>query len=443
MTVKKNADAQFPYVNSYWAMDVSFDISLALAGKYQTEVLIVGAGFAGLSAALGLIEARPDLSVTIIEAHHAGYGASGRNSGHIFNLPPMAWLVQDLSNRQQQSKAKLSVQLVEAQCQKTFDTLAKAGLDIELQKTDLQIVASNIVTAAGTAWLRDRLNQAGIETEFYEADDAQKRIGSKARAIMNLPTHVVQPFKLAQSLRSLLLQRGVTFFEQTPAARIESNPSGVFVTTPSGSIEAKTLVLTTNAYAAENKLDLNVARPKSRNSHTYMIATETLSDQEISRITASGAGFGDAALSFYYGRIHNRRFLFGGGDRKTAVSQDDDRHEQSFVALRHEMIRRFPFLAETPLYAAWGGAFQSTLMDLPLIRRIGPARNVVLNTAYGGNGVSGALLSGRLVPSLVLADHADDQAEMYRRMLDQTRVPWAGFLRAGFGLASTFIRRML
>ena len=53
----------------------------ALAGRMRADVCVIGAGYTGLSAALHLAEA--GRSVIVLEAHRAGFGASGRNGGQI------------------------------------------------------------------------------------------------------------------------------------------------------------------------------------------------------------------------------------------------------------------------------------------------------------------------------------------------------------------------
>lgn len=433
----------FPYVRSYWSLDQEFEVSPPLSGDHMTEVVVIGAGFAGLATALGLIEAQPDLKVTVLEAHHAGFGASGRNSGQIVNLPPFAWLLQNLSNRRHRANAERAVRMIDDQLAKTFEMLSKAGHDFECKKGVLQAVASNAVTAAGTAWLHTRLQTVGVETSFFDGEAAQSRLGSTARAILILPAYTIQPFKLAQSLRKVLILRGVTFFEGTPVDRVHCHTRGVSVSGPGYTLEADKAVLTTNAYTAAHKLNLSFSYPKATNSHTYMIATEVLSQATIDRITATGHGFGDAALRFHYGRIHNGRLLFGGEDRKSALLPQEDRRKASFQALNAEMLRRFPFLDQTQIYAAWGGAFQSNFLEIPQIRRAGAGGNVILNVAHGGNGVSGTLLSGRLTPQLVLDGQEDAEVRAHLRLLETTGVPWAGIVPSGLGLAATFLRRTL
>jgi len=55
----------------------------ALHGRVDAEVCVIGAGFAGLATAIGLIE-RGVRDVVIVEAETVGHGASGRNGGFVF-----------------------------------------------------------------------------------------------------------------------------------------------------------------------------------------------------------------------------------------------------------------------------------------------------------------------------------------------------------------------
>src|SRR4030081_2780493 len=52
-----------------------------LAGTGEADVIVIGAGFTGLSTALHLREAGVD--VAIVEAMEPGWGASGRNNGQV------------------------------------------------------------------------------------------------------------------------------------------------------------------------------------------------------------------------------------------------------------------------------------------------------------------------------------------------------------------------
>ena len=53
----------------------------SLSGEVHADVVIVGAGYTGLSAAHHI--ARSGLAPVVVEANHPGWGASGRNGGVI------------------------------------------------------------------------------------------------------------------------------------------------------------------------------------------------------------------------------------------------------------------------------------------------------------------------------------------------------------------------
>src|SRR5580704_3967697 len=60
----------------------------ALDGSIDADVCIVGAGYTGLWTARALAGAEPGLRVVVVEAEHAGFGASGRNGGWLSGLMP-------------------------------------------------------------------------------------------------------------------------------------------------------------------------------------------------------------------------------------------------------------------------------------------------------------------------------------------------------------------
>lgn len=431
----------FPYTQSYWMLGHPVRTSPPLEGEHDADVVIVGGGYAGMSTAFSLMEHRPDLRVTVLEAQHVGYGASGRNGGHIMNFPPVGWMLEDLSQPEKLAPVQMARGMAAAYVRTLAQALEREGIDAELEETGIGAVARNAFEVASIRWARDLMQSAGVETRWYEGDAARSRISYPAKAVMTLPTTVFHPFKLAQGLRTMLLRRGVTFFENTPATRIESTADGVVIETPHGKVRAGRAVVTTNAYILQSRLSLDVSLPKTTILHTYVVATDRLSDEDIHRICPNGEDFGDPAITFFYGRIHDRRLLFGGVDRRSRNTPQDDRRERSYRALHRELVRRFPFLSQTPLYAAWGGAVQETWDNAPIIQRAAPDSNIVLNMGFGGNsGVNGALFAGHLVPSLVLEQHDDADAQHILSLFQQSRIPWMGALRAGTGVLKALFR---
>ena len=55
----------------------------------DADVVIVGAGYTGLWTALSLVLAEPTARVCVLERHHVGFGASGRNGGWCSGMLPI------------------------------------------------------------------------------------------------------------------------------------------------------------------------------------------------------------------------------------------------------------------------------------------------------------------------------------------------------------------
>jgi gamma-glutamylputrescine oxidase len=421
-------------------MNQPFDKSPELEGEHQTDVIIIGGGYAGLSSALGLLEAQPDLSMTIIDAEHLGFGASGRNAGHLFNVPPAGLVLQDLSNEKYLADVHFARQIVDDQVGKVTAQLEKAGLDCELKEDRVAAVARTSFEMAGIRWVERLMNTIGHESYLYEGEAAMARIAYRAKGFLSMPVKKFHPYKMILALRTLLARQGVNFFEDTPATSVQNTARGVRVITPKGVVQAQKAIVTTNAYIRQNELKLEPRFPKTSVLHTYMIATDQLSEEQMKAISPSVEDFGDASFTFFYSRFHDRRFLFGGVDRKSEASIDDDRREESFHELHAELISRFPFLSEIPLYAAWGGAFPKTGNRVPLIKRTEENSNIIFNTGYADNGIAATLFSGRLMPTLVLEKSNDPDAKRYLSLLEKSRIPLRGVLRAGVGVLGALIR---
>ncbi len=71
-----------PHVDSWYAASVKQQLDFPpLLGETTTDVCVIGSGYTGLSTAIHLRQL--GYSVTVLEANRVGWGASGRNGGHV------------------------------------------------------------------------------------------------------------------------------------------------------------------------------------------------------------------------------------------------------------------------------------------------------------------------------------------------------------------------
>jgi hypothetical protein len=151
-----------------------------LTADVRCDVAIVGAGFTGLWTAHQLKLARPELDVQVIEAEHAGAGASGHADGFI--TPTIGHSLSALIGRFGADQAKVAYSVAARSILEIGRFCRKYGVDAELDPNGYLQVAS---TPEQLRWLErdielaDRLGAAG-SVKLMDREEARSRIDSPA-----------------------------------------------------------------------------------------------------------------------------------------------------------------------------------------------------------------------------------------------------------------------
>ncbi|MBU45541.1 MAG: hypothetical protein CMN76_20185 [Spirochaetaceae bacterium] len=406
------------------------------------DIAIVGAGFAGLSAALEIKCRNPKLDVSIFEAQHAGFGASGRNAGWLMGLPPLLWLLEDTENEKRWEEIRFVSRNIESNLRELKTFLKEQGYspDQIWQPSRHHLVARNALEEATIRWAAPRFAKAGYPTEQISAARTGDIVSYPARSAIAYEIDTIHPFHLVRSLKAICERNAINIYEDAAIQSVKSGHTQVELKTSAGyMVRAAKLILATNAYT--DRIERNFPIPEAKPKHTYMLATNPLDDATLDRISRSRAPFGDPALSFYIGRLHGRSLLFNGVDRDSAVREEDDRHVRSFMKLERALFKRFPFLDSTSIGSAWAGAYLQTGTEAPIVGTVPGHPNVILSIGYGGgSGVGTALMSGKLTADLATEDRMDSDAERMRTLFASgMRWPIGGFLRAGLSILKGMI----
>ncbi|MER9370497.1 FAD-binding oxidoreductase [Mesorhizobium sp. M0518] len=221
----------------------------ALDGNINSDVVIIGAGFAGLAAAVRLADLDPKLSVVLLDADVVGNGASGRNSGFLIDLP------HDISsgNFGVDAAAKSRDEIVVARTAiQHYARLAQEnswGKDI----FDPSGKYSVAITNAGTEHLAaysSQLKSMGEPNQLLNVAEIEELTGTRSfRSGLFTPGAVmVQPAAMVRAIADLF-QEPVRLFERTPAVSIKTSSTGCAVKTPKGAVSAARVILATNGHA--------------------------------------------------------------------------------------------------------------------------------------------------------------------------------------------------
>lgn len=219
----------------------------ALAADIDADVLVVGAGLAGTSLALHLAEA--GVSVAVIEARQPGWGASGRNAGHL--LPTM----RDASVFEAfPDKGKRFLEAFGAHRDIVFELQARHGFAADATKSGYLNAGRSAEAVAKlrrqSAWMEQR----GILTVAeLGGDELRKATGSAhwTHALVYLDGGRVNPYRMTNGMAAAAAKLGARIFGNSAAVAITPAGQRWRVQTPEGSVTADRVVFCTNAYATD------------------------------------------------------------------------------------------------------------------------------------------------------------------------------------------------
>ncbi|MDO5612263.1 MAG: FAD-dependent oxidoreductase [Paracoccus sp. (in: a-proteobacteria)] len=220
-----------------------------LEGATGCDIAIIGAGFAGLSAARRLKQIDPDLDVVILDAAQVAEGGTGRNSGFMIDLPHELTSSDyagsgDGYNRQ---LTQLNRHAIDFAAQAVAEYAVPAGYFQRSGKINAAAsapgIAANISYAA-------HLRQMGEVHEVLDARQMTEITGSTyyQNGLFTPGTAMLQPAGYVQGIAAGLERAGVRIHERSPVLSIESMAQGWEVATAQGRVRAQKLVMANNGH---------------------------------------------------------------------------------------------------------------------------------------------------------------------------------------------------
>ena len=344
------------------------------------DCVVVGAGYAGLNAALTL--ARAGRSVVVCEAGPPGFGASSRSGGMIGHGHRLSY--SNLIALYGAAKAKTLIGEGMASLDYVKQLINSEGIDARL----------SAVGRLRGAWTQADYDTMGREAELLRRDlglpvdvvqksDMHKEIASDSyQGGLVFHSHGgVHPALFQQGLLGVACSAGVEVAGFTPVTRIDRQIDHTLVHTPRGSIKARDVIVATNGYSAGPVLDFAsrlVPMP------SFLIATEEIGENRVRDLIPNLRMIVETREKHLYYRPSpdGKRIILGG---RAALHPID--LEEAKVRLKKELVALFPSLAQTGISHVWTGNIAMTRSDLPGIGKLGG-----LWYALGCNGSGVALM---------------------------------------------------
>jgi gamma-glutamylputrescine oxidase len=361
-----------PYGNFYQATANRWHPSSQAPDTTKIDVAVIGGGFTGLSAALACAER--GYSVSLYEAEHIGFGASGRNGGQL--IPGLRW---NASKLWEYLGPDVATQLFNL-CWRD-DRVLK---NVERYKIECSI-KSGFFEAA---WRSSHFAEMEREAEFldkhfaYETEVVQPLSSSThvcsdqyAGGLFDPQGGHFHPLNYALGLAKAAQDAGVRLHEHE---RVRPDQ-----------LHAHSIIVATDSWIGET---MPRFRSNSVSIMNYNVATAPLPDPSV--VLPSDAAVADSRFVLNYYRLSaDGRLIFGGGERYSSRPPAD-----IAAYVRPYMEKIFPQLSGHPIEYAWGGPVDVTLNRLPHVGRDG---NIFYAHGFSGHGAMVTSLIGECIAEAI------------------------------------------
>lgn len=411
---RNDRPGQFP--RSWYAANATIpDERPALFGEITVDVCVIGAGITGLSVARHL--AAKGLTVAVLDAHRAGFGASGRNGGQVgsgYNQK-QSWLAKKLG----QSAARTLWDMSEEAKSDLRDFCASEVPDARY----LPGVAEGAYSASEAAELHENAEYLAktygydqIETLNAKAMQDLVKTKQYQGGILDNGAGHIHPLRYTFALAAAAETAGATIYERSEVHHIEHGDPAE-IRTGQGRVKAAHVVIAGNGYLPniEGKITSRVMPINS-----FICATEPLGDRAAEILARDIAVCDSKFVVNYFRMSEDKRFLFGGRESYSIGFPKD-----ITPALITRMTDLFPQLSGVKVDYVWGGTLGVTMSRLPAIQRIAP--NVISGAGFSGHGVALSGLAGK-----VMAEAIAGQASRFDTLssMPTPRFPGGGIMRA-------------
>jgi gamma-glutamylputrescine oxidase len=387
--------------NSLWASTaVALRAFPSLSDEVQADVVIIGAGYTGLSAAHHI--AKCGLRPIVLEANRPGWGASGRNGGVITAKFRQSFRGIDAAHGR--AMAKRMVEIAHESTEIVEQLVSEFGIaSARLTRSGQVKAAHNHATLQAAVdeaeWMKREMGDTDVRV--LDARQVREETGSQAfvGGVLNPGSGGIHPLNYLHGLAEGLAQRCVQIFQESPALRLQRENGGVVVETPQGAVRARQAIIATNSYS-----DLTPATRHMQQTlvpfRSAIIATDKLPPDLAGRLMPTGRTYTETKRMMRWFRMVDDRVVFGG---RGAFGKQDS--EAAFDALRKAMIGIFPELSDVPLAFEWSGLVAMTLDSMPHIGRLDD--RTLFSMGYNGAGVAMSSLMGRYLAAFVRGEKPD------------------------------------
>lgn len=330
-----------------------------LTSDITADFVLVGGGFAGLSAARRLLQLNPGARVVVLEASRLAEGASGRNSGFMIDLPHE--LTSEDYAGQGDRADRTTITLNRQAITFARDAVEDYGIDRNYFDPAGKVNgAASATTDALNRSYADHLTNLGEANQRLDAQQMFDLTGSRhyVSGLYTPGTVMLQPAGYIRSFAQGLRRDGITIHENTPVTSLARQGSSWAVTTPRGTVSAGKVILTNNGHLE------SFGFAQNRLMHIFLYASMTVDLDADTLKRLGGAPRWGVTPSDPMGTTMRRIDTGQGGNRIIArtcatfepgMVPSEASLRRTAKVHREKFDMRYPSLTSVPMQFTWAG----------------------------------------------------------------------------------------
>lgn len=386
-----------------------------LTKDIKCDVLIVGGGFSGITAAAEFL--KKGLSVVLVEKNIVGGSSSGRSAGM---LTPDSEL--ELHQLVRRYGAKAAGEIWEAPC-RGIECIVRTIRDYDIQAGLLRQDSMFLGLGKGGRHAVDeeracRESVGFSDQRVYDEGQLKAVLGARdyTAGIRYGGTYGINPLASLQGLKNLLVENGMQVFESTAMERLEDHT----VYTHAGSVTADSIIV------AVDKMDPSISplAHEAFHAQTFLSVTEPLTDRELHILFPSGEQMQcwDSKLVYSYFRLTgDNRLLLGGGTPVTTYLRDAYNNPRVIRRIIEDFRSHFPELRGLSFMQFWPGQIDMSRDLLPVIAK--PRELPHVRFILGCVGIPWATFCGSFAARMVLREADDDYRKFFNYFSNDRHFP--------------------
>lgn len=361
-----------------------------LDGAQRADVVIIGAGLTGLSAALHLAE--KGVKVIVLEAEQPGWGASGRNGGQVNpGLKPLP------SQVEQDFGPVYGPALVDAAWNApnlVFDLIERHGIACAALRGGTLRAATAPAQLAPLRQLTEECLKRGWPVQWLEPADMAARSGNAlyCGGMLDARGGQLDPLAYTRGLAQAAAKAGASLYGGTRVTSFARQDDAWQVQTAQGSVRADKLLFATNGYTDKA---WDALRRSVVPVYSGIVASTPLPEEHAARILAQHEVLYELGQITTYYRVDAQRRLLMGGRSYSHHLQGPS----AFPYLMQRALTLWPELADISWTHGWNGQLGITLDHYPHWHEPEPC--LLACVGYNGRGVAMATVMGQHIAQYV------------------------------------------